>query len=266
MAMRSVGRPPQQDDGAVPPLPREVFRNALRDVLGVVDLAHNTIAKRAGISQSSLSCYNTGRRVPEAGSLERIYKVLEAEVQRAPAKALPHTLPLLLQLRDAARAQSIAPSAASATVAATAHPTQRPAYSAFHARRRLKRTRLAHRKVAAASAQAEVPVPLPEGDRHLADNAHAADIADYLGHVAAGRLRDAQFNVWVKGNDLAPREFPQALSSYRHAGAEEAAEALLSDAASRDDIRASINITAALIDENLVADARTILAAIRTDQ
>ncbi|MFF1524765.1 helix-turn-helix domain-containing protein [Streptomyces sp. NPDC058284] len=267
MATRSAGVLPQQDDNALLPLPREAFLEALRAVLTAVGLTQGTIARRAGVSQSSLSCYNTGRRVPDAGKLERIYKVLEDEAQRTSAKALPHTLPYLLQLRDAARAQRIAPSAANAAMAATTtRAAQQPAYATFHNQRRMKRIRLARRRLAAPSARTEVPVPLQEGDRHLADNAHAADIADYLGHVAAGRYRDAQFNVWAKGHNLASREFPRAVAAYRDAGAEDGAEAMLNAAANRDDIQASVNITAALIDEGQVDDARVILAAIRTDE
>ncbi|MFJ2773359.1 hypothetical protein [Streptomyces sp. NPDC087300] len=237
-------------------------------MLNTVTLAHNAIAKRAGVNQSSLSCYNTGRRVPEPGPLERIYKVLEREVQRRAAKALPHSLPYLLQLRDAARAQSFAPSAADAALAASASASagRRPASPAFRERRRTKRRRLARRKLAGLSAQAKVPVPHRAGDRHPAENAHAADIAAYRGHVAAGRYRDAQFIAWAMGNNLAPRDFPDAVASYRRAGAGEGAEAMLSAAANRDDVQASINITAALVDEGQVADAQAILAVIRTDQ
>ncbi|MEU1150073.1 helix-turn-helix transcriptional regulator [Streptomyces sp. NPDC005901] len=267
MATRSAGSLPQQDGAVLLPLPSEVFLEALRGVLTAVGLTQDTIAKRAGVSQSSLSCYSTGRRVPDVGKLERIYKVLEDEAQRTSAQALPHTLPYLLQLRDAARAQRIAPSAANAAIAATAtRPTQQPAYSAFRKRRRMKRLRLAHRKLATPTTQTDVPVPPHEGDRHPADNTHAADIAAYLSHVAAGRFRDAQFIVWAKGNSLASREFPHAIASYRDAGADDGAEAMLNAAANRADIQASVNITAALIDEGQVADAQAILTAIRTDQ
>ncbi|MGH4032709.1 hypothetical protein ACQB60_27665 [Actinomycetota bacterium Odt1-20B] len=233
-----------------------------------MDLAHNRIAKRAGINQSSLSCYYTGRRVPEPGALEKIYKVLEDEAQRPPAKALPHTLSRLLQLRDAARAEPIAPSAATAALAAstTAPLAPRPASPTFREKRRMKRGRLARRKLAALPVQAKVPVPRQEGDRHHASNSHAADIADYLSHLAAGRYREAQFIAWALANNLAPREFPHVVASYRDAGAEEGVEAILRAAASRADVQDSINITAALVDEGQVADAQTILAAIRTDQ
>ncbi|GGR78424.1 hypothetical protein GCM10010252_16380 [Streptomyces aureoverticillatus] len=249
-----------------------MFLAALHDVLNAVGLTHNTIATRARISQSTLSCYNTGRRVPEPGRLERIYKVLEDEAQRPPAQALPHPLPYLLQLRDAARAQPFAPSAATAALAAstpgstTTPPERRPAFPTFHERRRIKLDRFARRKLAAPSAQAKVPVPRREGDRHRANNAHAADIAEYVNHVMAGRFRDAQFIAWAQGNNLAPREFPHVVASYRDAGAEEGAEAMLSAAANRDDVQESINITAALIDEGQVDDAQAILAVIRTDQ
>ncbi|MGW2229724.1 helix-turn-helix domain-containing protein [Streptomyces formicae] len=245
-----------------------MFLSALHDVLNSVPLAHNAIAKRAGVNQSSLSCYNTGRRVPDPGLLERIYKVLEGEVRRRGTKELPHTLSYLLQLRDAARAQPFAPSAANAALAASAAtlPVRRSASPTFRDRRRVKRRRLARRKIAGLSAQAKVPVPRSTGDRHPAGNAHAADIAAYRGHMAAGRYRDAQFIAWALGNNLAPREFPHAVASYREAGAGDGAEAMLSAAASRGDVQASINITAALVDEGQVADAQAILTVIRTDQ
>lgn len=244
------------------------FVIAFRETLASVGSAQYVIAGKAGVGQSSISCYNTGKRVPEQASLERIYKVLEAEAQRR-GRVLPHTLTHLHGLREAAKIESIAPASLAAWTASTnSAPTAptpcKPAAAALRNRRRLKRAMLAQRKASAASAPAEGPVPLPAGDRPSAGISYAADIAEYRRHVAAGRVRDAHFIAWAMGSNLPSLEFPRAVSSYRKAGAAEGAETMLSTAANRD-IQTSLNIVAALLTAGQLADAQKLLAALRTD-
>lgn len=244
------------------------FVMAFRETLASVGSAQYVIARKAGVGQSSISCYNTGKRVPEQASLERIYKVLEAEAQRR-GRALPHTLAHLHGLREAAKIESISPASAAAwSVSTNSTPTGatpcKPAAMALRNRRRLKRAMLAQRKASPSSAPAEGPVPLPVGDRPSAESSYATDVAEYRRHVAAGRVRDAHFIAWAMGSNLPSLEFPSAVASYRKADAAEGAETMLSTAAKRD-IQTSVNIVAALLTAGQVADAQLLLAVLRTD-
>lgn len=247
---------------------KDDFVTAFREALGAVGTAHYLIARKAGVGQSSISCYNTGKRVPEQASLERIYKTLESEARRR-GRSLPHSLAHLHSLREAAMIESIAPvTAATWASGANSTPTGtipcRPASPGFRQRRRLKRAMLAQRKEAAASASPEGPVPLPQGDRPSAGKSYATDVAEYRRHMAAGRVRDAHFIAWAMGSNLASLEFPRAVASYRKAGVAEGADTMLSTAASRD-IQTSVNIAAALVTEGQLSDAQKLLTALRTD-
>ncbi|MFL1902729.1 hypothetical protein ACJWDR_27030 [Streptomyces tauricus] len=66
------------------------------------------------------------------------------------------------------------------------------------------------------------------------------------------------------GSSLPSSDFPLAVASYRQAGAEEAVETMLNAAADRD-VQASLNITAALLEEGHLGDARALLSALRDD-
>ncbi|MFH8606604.1 hypothetical protein ACH4D5_03825 [Streptomyces sp. NPDC018029] len=224
-----------------------------------VDLPHKVIASRAAVGLSTISCYK-GERVPgEPETLERIYKVLKEEAQ-AVNRRLPHSLPHLLALRTAATVEKTDPEAAAVVLASL---LRGPASEAW-LRSRKRRMLHARRKAARLSARFEVPVPRQTGDRHLATDTHAADIADYLSHVAAGRFRHAQFIAWMMGNNLSPDEFPPTVASFRVAGAEDGIEAMLNAAAQRDDVRGTVNIALALLGTGQVKDARTILASLGT--
>lgn len=100
------------------PSRKDEFITAFRETLGSVGSAHYLIAMRAGVGQSSISCYNTGKRVPEQASLERIYKALEIEARRR-GRSLPHSLAHLHGLREAAKIESIAPVTAAAWTSTT---------------------------------------------------------------------------------------------------------------------------------------------------
>ncbi|MFF8655674.1 hypothetical protein [Streptomyces huasconensis] len=236
-----------------------MFFAAFSELVEAVAVPHKVIANKAGVGLSSISCYK-GERVPdEPGPLERIYKVLEEEAQARDIR-LPHSLPHLLALRTAATVERTAPDAAARLLASL---QRRPASAAW-VRGRKRRLLHARRKAARLPVPAKVPVPRTRGDRHPAPDKHAADIADYLGHVAAGRFRHAQFIAWMLGMHLDAQEFPRTVTSFRTAGAEEAIEAMLHAAADRDDIQMPLRIAMTLLDEGQVSDARTILAAIRT--
>ncbi|MFF8640278.1 hypothetical protein [Streptomyces sp. NPDC015345] len=238
---------------------REAFFVAFSEIVEAVAVPHKVIASKANVGLSSISCYK-GERVPdEPGPLERIYKVLEEEAQARDMR-LPHSLPYLLALRTAATVERADPDAAAQVLASLLR--RRPASEAW-LRSRRRRVLHARRKAARLPVQAKVPVPRPMGDRHLAPEKHAADIADYLHHVAEGRFRHAQFIAWMLGMNLDTQEFPQTVTSFRMAGAEEAIEAMLHAAADREDIQAPIRIALTLLDEDQVADAQTILGAIQ---
>ncbi|CAM5379210.1 hypothetical protein SALBM135S_06910 [Streptomyces alboniger] len=170
---------------------REAFFSAFSETVGAVGIPHKAIASKAGVGLSSISCYK-GVRVPEEpGPLERIYKVLEEEAC-ARKLVLPHSLPHLLALRTAATVEKTDPDAAAQVLASL---LRQPASEAC-LRSRRRRLLHARRKAARLPALNKVPVPPRTGDRHPATDRHAADIADYLRHVAEGRFRHAQFIAW----------------------------------------------------------------------
>ncbi|MER5256291.1 hypothetical protein [Streptomyces sp. NPDC002855] len=251
-------RPSRKDD----------FVTAFRETLGSVGSAHNLIARKANVGQSSISCYNTGKRLPEQASLEQIYKALETEAQRL-GRPLPHSLAHLHRLREAAKIESIAPVTAAAWVSGIASAPsgaspRRPASTALRNRRRLKRAMLAQRKASPVLAPAEGPVPHWEGDRPSAGMSYAAEVAEYRRYMAAGRVRDAHFIAWAMGANLSSIEFPRAVASYRRADMAEGADTMITTAAKRD-IQTSVNIAAALLEDGQLGDAQQLLTAIRTD-
>ncbi|MFE1797803.1 helix-turn-helix domain-containing protein [Streptomyces sp. NPDC059517] len=223
---------------------QEMFTAALRLTLDAAGRTQESVARRAGIAASTMSCYATGRRVPRVGKLESIYKVLEAE-SADQSFDLPYSLAYLLDLRAGAELEKRAPEAA-ATVLHEVEP-------------------VIHGLVEAPPEEQTVAPVIPqEGDRRNSVASHAADIAAYGRHLAAGRVRDAHFHAWVMGSRLPSNEFPLAVASYRRSGAEEAVETMLNAAADRD-VQASINIAAALLDEGHLADARVLLNVLRDD-
>ncbi|MFH8463917.1 hypothetical protein [Streptomyces sp. NPDC017991] len=223
---------------------QEMFTAALRLTLAAADRTQGRVAEKAGIATSSMSCYVTGRRVPRLGKLESIYKALEAEAVDQ-GFDLPYSLADLLDLRAGAELEKRAPEA-TATVLHEVESVIRDLVEA------------------PPGEQTVAPVTPHEGDRRNSVTPHAADIAAYGRHLAAGRVRDAHFHAWVMGSRLPSNEFPLAVASYRRTGAEEAVETMLNAAADRD-VQASINIAAALLDEGHLADARVLLNVLRDD-
>ena len=236
---------------------REKFFAAFSETIEAAGIPHKVISREADVGLSSISCYK-GERVPEEpGPVERIYKVLEGKA-RERGRPLPHTLAHLLALRAAATVEKTDPGTAEGFLD---YLLQGPALEArFHGRKSRKlRTR---RRSALLRVRPGVPVPHQRGDRHLADAKHAADIADYARHVTAGRFRDAQFIAWTMGTNLEPCEFPSAVAAFRNAGAEDGIEAMLSAAAKRHDIQASISTAVALLNEGQAQEAQALLGAI----
>ncbi len=223
---------------------QEMFFDALHATLDAVGRTQEVIARRAGVGTSTMSCYSTGRRVPVLENLEKIYKVLEAEGVDQGIK-LPHSLSDLLDLRLEAELEKRFPEAA----AKVPYKVESVIPSAVEA---------------ALVEPAVAPVPPDEGDRRNSVTRYAADIADYARHLAAGRIRDAHSHAWFMGSSLPSSDFPLAVASYRQAGAEEAVETMLNAAADRD-VQASLNITAALLEEGHLGDARALLRALRDD-
>ncbi|QDQ11764.1 hypothetical protein [Streptomyces spectabilis] len=274
--LETVGRTARKATAAEElPTHRREFHTAFAETLEAVDLPHNRIAAKAGLPASSISCYNTGRRVPEQAQLEKLYKTLEAEARRG-GVVLPHSLPHLLNLREAARIEKIAPVAADATARASgAEPAADTGVThaaakrggtlgGLRQRRLMRKARLAHRKFTAPSAPATAPVPPQEGDRRIRCDGHIAEISDYRRHLTEGRFRDAHFIAWSMGSLLPSAEFPHAVESYRRADAAEGAEVMLGAAAARE-FQASVNIIAALLDEGQLNDVRALLSILRTD-
>lgn len=72
--------------------------------------------------------------------------------------------------------------------------------------------------------------------------------------------------VWDRARKITPEDVPEVLAAYRASGLEEAAEALLRTVVVERDVKAVLNIVAALHDGHRYADAQTILAAARTDR
>ncbi|KUF17185.1 hypothetical protein [Streptomyces silvensis] len=233
---------------------REKFFAAFSETIEAAGIPHKVISRETGVGLSSISCYK-GERVPEEpGPVERIYKVLEGKA-REQGWALPHTLAHLLALRTAATVEKTDPGTAQGFLD---YLLRGPALETRFRDRRL-RTR---RRSALLAVRSGVPVPHQRGDRHLTGEKHAADIADYARHVTAGRFRDAQFIAWTMGTSLEPCEFPGAVAAFRNAGAEDGVEAMLSAAAKRHDIQASISTAVALLKEGQSRDAQVLLGAI----
>ncbi|MFH8986619.1 hypothetical protein [Streptomyces sp. NPDC017940] len=238
---------------------REQFFAAFSETIEAAGIPHKVIARETGVGLSSISCYKAERVPKKPGPVERIYKVLESRA-REQGRPLPHTLAHLLALRAAATVEKTDPGTAAGFLD---YLLREPALEARLRARKNHRLRT-RRRSALLGARSGVPVPRQSGDRHLTGEKYAADITDYTRHVTAGRFRHAQFIPWTMGTNLEPCEFPSAVAAFRNAGAEDGVEAMLSAAAKRHDIQASISTAMALLNEGQPQDAQTLLGAIHT--
>ncbi len=248
---------------------RREFFAALAGTLEAVDIPQYRIADRAGLPESSVSCYRTGRRMPNQHRVELLYKVTEEAALRQ-GVTLPYSLQQLLRLHEAAAIESVAPSArvleAEADRTSCDSAGQRwSALSGFRKRRHRRRGLLARHTTTRSTAPGGAPVPPRQGDRRTASNPHAAEVADFSRYVAEGKVREAHFIAWAMGSSVPALEFPQALASYRKAGAVQGVEAML-NAATSASMQRSVNVAAALLDKGQVQDARAVLSAVRTEE
>jgi transcriptional regulator with XRE-family HTH domain len=251
------------------PLAQRAFVLQLRELREVSDRTQAQIAQDVYLAPTSLSNHFNGGRIPEAEHVKKLYKILRDEAATA-SRPMPCSLASLLELRAKALLKHCdccsvrSPEAAGATP--EPQPTAARSPAATHVRRRPRRPRVRistrHRGIPRASAQAEVPVPLQEGDRHLTTPADAAwpEIRTLAESLATGRSRDADIMMWSAATTLSARNVQVFVAQCRAVGLGEAADQVITNAARRD-ARAVLNIASALHSSEQYADAGLLLAA-----
>lgn len=278
-------RPPrpshrQPEESALPPRPQKwkdlpanipaAHRRFVLALRRMRELSHRTqqqIADDAFLAATSLSNHLNGGRVPEADHLAAVYKVLDGDAL-AGQKAVPYSLDFLLELR----AQALVRHCRCCSVGYPAEPIAIPA-EATHAspasrtvRRRARGARLhRYRRYRASHAlpeQAEVPVPLREGDRHLSAHISEAwpEVADLAERLASGMVRDAEIMLWSAATTLSADGIQLFVAGCRSAGLDEAADQVITNA-SRRDAQAVLNIAAAFYHEKQHEDVGRLLTA-----
>ncbi|CAM5591123.1 hypothetical protein SBADM41S_11759 [Streptomyces badius] len=253
-------------------LPHRAFVLKLRELREVSDRTQAEIAQDVYLAATSLSNHLNGGRIPETEHVEKLYKILRDEAA-ATSRAMPCSLPLLLELRAKALVKHCGccpVGSPGATVAdSDAQPTAAGPPALKHVRRRPRRPRRPrvrlsprHRGIPRAPAQAEVPVPLREGDRHLNTPADAAwpEIRTLAESLSAGRSRDADIMMWSAATTLSARDVQIFVAQCRAAGLGKAADQVITNAARRD-AQAVLNIASALHTSEQYADAGLLLAA-----
>ncbi|GGS44945.1 hypothetical protein GCM10010253_19000 [Streptomyces badius] len=253
-------------------LPHRAFVLKLRELREVSDRTQAEIAQDVYLAATSLSNHLNGGRIPETEHVEKLYKILRDEAA-ATSRAMPCSLPLLLELRAKALVKHCGccpVGSPGATVAdSDAQPTAAGPPAPKHVRRRPRRPRRPrvrlsprHRGIPRAPAQAEVPVPLREGDRHLNTPADAAwpEIRTLAESLSAGRSRDADIMMWSAATTLSARDVQIFVAQCRAAGLGKAADQVITNAARRD-AQAVLNIASALHTSEQYADAGLLLAA-----
>ncbi|MFF7384474.1 helix-turn-helix domain-containing protein [Streptomyces griseoluteus] len=254
------------------------FVTAMRDLKDCTPLTQESVADASGLAASTYSSYLNGARLPKDKDIRAIYSVISEDVRlrnRSPTSSLDELIALrgrasLCMSCPQRSGSTTVPGPESPSVEAPAPERSRPAPPPV---RRLARKRVhihgSRRRAAAMPPRTEVPVPSAEGDRHLtaaASPALAAELALLSRHHTAGRVRDTYMLVWDRARKIIPADLPEVLTAYRASGLEEAADALLRTVAVERDVKAVLNIVAALHDGHQYADAQTILAAARTDR
>ncbi|MER7303982.1 XRE family transcriptional regulator [Streptomyces griseoluteus] len=254
------------------------FVTAMRDLKDCTPLTQERVADASGLAASTYSSYLNGARLPKEKDIRAIYAVISEDV-RLRSETLTSSLDELIALRGRASlcmscpqrgGGTPLPGPGSPSAEAPASERGRPAPRFV---RRLARKRVhihgSRRRTAAMPPRTEVPVPPAEGDRHLtaaASPALSTELALLHRHQTAGRVRDTYMLVWDRARKITPEALPEVLAAYRASGLEEAAEALLRTVVVERDVKAVLNIVAALHDGHQYADAQTILAAARTDR
>ncbi|MFJ9139571.1 MULTISPECIES: helix-turn-helix domain-containing protein [Streptomyces] len=241
----------------------------LRELREVSDRTQAEIAQDVYLAATSLSNHLNGGRIPEAEHVEKLYKILRDEAATA-SREMPCSLPLLLELRVKALVKhcDCCPAGSSEAVAAAPEPQPMTAVSPApkHLRRRPRRPRIRlstrHRGIPRTPAQAEVPVPLRKGDRHLTTPADAAwpEIRTLADSLSAGRSRDADIMMWSAATTLSARDVQIFVAQCRAVGLEKAADQVITNAARRN-AQAVLHIASALHDSEQYADAGLLLAA-----
>jgi hypothetical protein len=250
-------------------LAQRAFVLRLRELREVSDRTQAEIAQDIYLAPTSLSNHFNGGRIPEAEHVKKLYKVLHDEAAAA-SRAMPCSLPLLLELRAKALVKHCDCCSVSSLEASTAAPEPQPTAAASPApkhvrcRPRRPRVRLSTRRraVLRSPVQAEVPVPLREGDRHLTTPADAAwpEIRTLAENLTTGRSRDADIMMWSAATTLSARDVQIFVAQCRAVGLEEAADQVITNAARRD-AQAVLNIASALHTSEQYADAGLLLAA-----
>ncbi|MEU0978269.1 helix-turn-helix transcriptional regulator [Streptomyces griseus] len=253
---------------SVPPAQR-AFVQRLRELREVSDRTQAQIAEAVYLAPTSLSNHFNGGRIPEADHVKKLYKILRDEAATS-SRPMPCSLSLLLELRERALVKHCDCCAAGSPEVAERTPEPQPTTPGSPApkpvRRRPRRPRVRvsvrRRAIPRAPAQAKVPVPLREGDRHLTTPADAAwpEIRSLAESLAAGRSRDADIMLWSAAITLSARDVQMFVAQCRAAGMEEAADQVITNAARRD-AQAVLNIASALHSGEQYADVGLLLAA-----
>ncbi|MEV7201743.1 helix-turn-helix domain-containing protein [Streptomyces griseoluteus] len=254
------------------------FVTAMRDLKDCTPLTQERVADACGLAASTYSSYLNGARLPKEEDIRAIYAVISEDV-RLRHTTLTSSLGELMALRGrvslcmacpqrGGKATTPVPGSPSAETPASERSRPAPRLVRRVARKRVH-MHGSRRRPAVMPPRTEVPVPPAEGDRHLtaaASPALASELALLHRHQTAGRARDTYMLVWDRARKITPEDVPEVLAAYRASGLEEAAEALLRTVVVERDVKAVLNIVAALHDGHRYADAQTILAAARTDR
>ncbi|MFJ6613501.1 helix-turn-helix domain-containing protein [Streptomyces sp. NPDC091289] len=251
------------------PLAHRAFVLRLRELREVSDRTQAQIAQDIYLAPTSLSNHFNGGRIPEARHVEKLYKILRDEAAMA-SRPMPCSLASLLELRTKALVKHCDCCSARSPEGTAAVPEPQPTAAGSPAPKRIRRrprrlrVRLTtrHRGIPRAPAQAEVPVPLREGDRHLTTPADAAwpEIRTLAETLATGRSRDADIMMWSAATTLSARNVQVFVAQCRAVGLEEAADQVITNAARRD-AQAVLNIASALHNSEQYADVGLLLAA-----
>ncbi|MFJ1788892.1 helix-turn-helix domain-containing protein [Streptomyces anulatus] len=246
----------------VPPAQRP-FVLMLRKVREVSDRTQAQIAGDVYLAPTSLSNHFNGGRIPEAGHVEKLYKILDDEAASS-SRPMPCSLSLLLELRDKALVKHCDCCAAGSPEPlpmSAGSPAPKPVRRRRPRRPRVRLSTLRH-SIPRAPAQAKVPVPLREGDRHLTTPVDAAwpEIRTLAESLSARRSRDADIMMWSAATTLSARDVQIFVAQCRAVGLEEAADQVITNAARRD-AQAVLSIASALHNSEQYADAGLLLTA-----
>ncbi|MFF1256455.1 helix-turn-helix domain-containing protein [Streptomyces sp. NPDC058321] len=231
---------------AIPPeCPDETrtFASALRRIKDCTETTQEQLAGRCGLGTSTLNGYLNGRCLPKAETLRRIYAEVQEDTD-AVGRSLPHSLDRLLTLLPGQSAKR------DTTVPKPAVKVSHRRHTAAFARRRQLR---AHKRV-------QVPVPLPEGDRHLHANEGAGwtELEYLVSRLTRRQTQDAFFMIWRSAMTLPAHEIPRMVASCRSAGLPEAADTVIANAARRD-VDAVLRIVASFHESRQYEDATLLL-------